>query len=860
MKTKYYLFLTVLVLGIQQPVAAQQLAGAGRGVQALNEQLLNKTSNLIQGAIQNQDGSFSTTLYTFDQVTIFSYFHDTEIQLQNIAGDTLSTDTLAANTYKTIYLSSGVYRVNGSKSFTVLIGDATTNSVQGFFAVDQSGRGTSTLLNTYMMGSDWGSERFIVFAYDDETSFSIRNLDDNTLLFAGTLDKGEHFTMPQTPYSTFLQVSSNKPVSALSYADQDYYVPSANGTFSGTLFYGYSAYIGNWSNSITVTSYHNENPVLVTNSVTGDTLMADTLDVGQVITYAVSEETYWTVESEKTVTAANIPFVSFSGSYLYMTRAVDETGIGAGTLFYVPTIGSRIDVFSFEDNNEVLITYLGTYSEYPYPDNPDTVYSGTMQAGNGYYFNSLTGSHVYKIEGTGNLSVVQSYQGFGAEFMPLSYAQELPDLAINENGLSFNPPDSTFSAGDMVTVTLAVYNYGPVDAFNVEIALYDGNINNEGTAPVIDSKVIPMIAGQDSVVVEAFFVVPADPEYRQLSLVVDPDDEITESNSSNNSIIRPLVPNKDLLPPLPVAITAPSGLDLEEDTLTNNPFTVTADIFNEGTVNAENVVIQLQTFNGLSVIEGNADTSIAAIAGKGSVSLSWKIMANKDSSGTNKYMLFIDADNVEAKNIYRSVYVPDIVPPANPKNLAAAKSTENNHSVLLGWTPNSENDVAGYEIYYGTESGLYDGTEANEGISPISISTFNEFELSGLDETATYYFAIKAFDGSNNRSAFSDEVSLSLATSINPELVLPKQFEISQNYPNPFNPSTKISYSLPKQAQVEIILYDILGREISTLVNEVKNAGTYHLMLDMKEYSSGIYIYRIKAGSYTQTRKLTLLK
>ncbi|HBZ37328.1 MAG TPA: hypothetical protein DEO59_02230, partial [Balneola sp.] len=78
--------------------------------------------------------------------------------------------------------------------------------------------------------------------------------------------------------------------------------------------------------------------------------------------------------------------------------------------------------------------------------------------------------------------------------------------------------------------------------------------------------------------------------------------------------------------------------------------------------------------------------------------------------------------------------------------------------------------------------------------------------------------------------------------------------------PNPFNPTTSISYKIPETANVQITLYDMLGRKLSTLVNERKLAGAYQLTLDMSTYSSGIYLYRMQAGNFVQTRRLTLIK
>ncbi len=89
---------------------------------------------------------------------------------------------------------------------------------------------------------------------------------------------------------------------------------------------------------------------------------------------------------------------------------------------------------------------------------------------------------------------------------------------------------------------------------------------------------------------------------------------------------------------------------------------------------------------------------------------------------------------------------------------------------------------------------------------------------------------------------------------------LPNDYYISQNYPNPFNPTTTISYSILQLTYVTLKVYDSLGREIATLVNSEKNPGKYEVNFDGSKLSSGVYFYRITAGSFTQTKKLILLK
>ena len=88
----------------------------------------------------------------------------------------------------------------------------------------------------------------------------------------------------------------------------------------------------------------------------------------------------------------------------------------------------------------------------------------------------------------------------------------------------------------------------------------------------------------------------------------------------------------------------------------------------------------------------------------------------------------------------------------------------------------------------------------------------------------------------------------------------PKMFSLSQNYPDPFNPTTTISFSLPSQSFVSLKVYDIIGREVATIISGEMSAGTYSRQWNATKMSSGIYFYRLQSGSYTQTKKLVLLK
>ena len=92
------------------------------------------------------------------------------------------------------------------------------------------------------------------------------------------------------------------------------------------------------------------------------------------------------------------------------------------------------------------------------------------------------------------------------------------------------------------------------------------------------------------------------------------------------------------------------------------------------------------------------------------------------------------------------------------------------------------------------------------------------------------------------------------------ESEVPVEYKLTQNYPNPFNPSTMIEFSIVNPEFVTLKVYNILGQEVATLVNEMKNPGNYSVRFDASNLSSGVYIYKLQTESYTATRKMILQK
>ena len=153
--------------------------------------------------------------------------------------------------------------------------------------------------------------------------------------------------------------------------------------------------------------------------------------------------------------------------------------------------------------------------------------------------------------------------------------------------------------------------------------------------------------------------------------------------------------------------------------------------------------------------------------------------------------------------------------------------------------------------------------------SPIKdLPTINPGATAGPSSTCRVYYIDSLFPGYFNFKVeimidncvyWTDSMKV-IVTGIEEITVQPILFKLEQNYPNPFNPSTTIKYSIPKQSYVTIKIYDVPGREVQTLVNEQKPAGNYQVEFNAANLPSGVYFYRIQAGSFKQVRKMMLIK
>ncbi len=185
-----------------------------------------------------------------------------------------------------------------------------------------------------------------------------------------------------------------------------------------------------------------------------------------------------------------------------------------------------------------------------------------------------------------------------------------------------------------------------------------------------------------------------------------------------------------------------------------------------------------------------------------------------------------------------------------PVELISFIGSNVNSNVLLNWTTGTETNNSGFEIQRSSDRIIFN----NIAFVPGFGTTTERRNYSYTDNSANsgkYFYRLKQIDF-NGAFEYSNIIEV--------ELVAPNKFDLKQNYPNPFNPSTVISYQLAANSQVTLKVYDIIGNEVSTLVDENQDAGNYDVQFDASILSNGVYFYTIKADNFTSTKKMILVK
>jgi hypothetical protein len=289
-------------------------------------------------------------------------------------------------------------------------------------------------------------------------------------------------------------------------------------------------------------------------------------------------------------------------------------------------------------------------------------------------------------------------------------------------------------------------------------------------------------------------------------------------------------------------------------------------------------------------------------------------MHNDSSSGIFIWYKSINTSTNEASidiykvgSPYSETQILQMTPPSRPMGLKADSCIfmNNNYRPYITWLHNREPDMErsnGEESFkryklYRTTSSDYNSVPSESNYSyiatvdiPVSVTPYyiDTSLISGCylpDEGPCppwcwipYFIryrvqAVDLYDSISVKSDFASTLGIRLENGgqygggedDNPKIhttnnLIPKSFDLKQNYPNPFNPITNIKFDLPKDIFVTIKIYDIIGREIKILVNEFKQAGSYLISFNGSELASGIYFYRIQAGSFVSVKRMVLIK
>jgi hypothetical protein len=208
--------------------------------------------------------------------------------------------------------------------------------------------------------------------------------------------------------------------------------------------------------------------------------------------------------------------------------------------------------------------------------------------------------------------------------------------------------------------------------------------------------------------------------------------------------------------------------------------------------------------------------------------------------------------------------------PSAPQNIAISSygaTRFNPGHPKITWSGNSEPDMskagAVYKIYRNSSS------PAGTYLATVAYNSAHEYIDNAVDVGSTglfLYYRIKAQDADGLLSPYSSEVNIQSSNwqqkygDIVTEQVVPNNYSLDQNFPNPFNPSTTINYAIPKSGNVSIKVYNIIGEEVSTIQNGYKDAGYYSVNFDASKLSSGIYVYKIFSGTFSDVKKMMLMK
>lgn len=446
-----------------------------------------------------------------------------------------------------------------------------------------------------------------------------------------------------------------------------------------------------------------------------------------------------------------------------------------------------------------------------------------------------------------------------ASNITLSLSSDHPDIIINNGSISIGDIQARTSVNNNQKLTFTIGQSMPADII-VKMMV---TVSTNGTPMYVDTLSfitgIPAIVFADTTnVISTLWTVTATPanspkwEETNLSFYSPP---VSYTDSKNGNYINNATVTMTLTNPIDLSqynnpvLVFWTRFDIEDNwdygqvsVSTNNGATWTAlpGLYTEpGTGSFQP--------NGEPVYDGVQSSWVREeinLAGYNSSNVKFRFQLRTDGAVTR--------DGWYVDDIAVIAYVPI------PVELTFFAAAAINGKVHLEWSTASELNNHGFEIQrasnpvdqFGKKNWYTIGFVEGAGTTTES-KNYSFIDKNPLDGVSYYRLKQIDLDGSFR---YYDEVLI--------EDAMPVEYELSQNYPNPFNPGTVINYSLAKPGNVEIKVFDILGAEVATLVSEYKEAGKHKVELnaDDLKLGSGVYLYSIKSGSFSQTRKMVVLK
>lgn len=237
-------------------------------------------------------------------------------------------------------------------------------------------------------------------------------------------------------------------------------------------------------------------------------------------------------------------------------------------------------------------------------------------------------------------------------------------------------------------------------------------------------------------------------------------------------------------------------------------------------------------------------------------------VAFSSKSVTNNYKGIQDSlrnNQFKYKSLPPTMPWLDSVPPLAPVNLSATIAT---NSVTLQWQKPAkalDDDTAQYFVIYRVQSPDTINTDKVKQILVITKNDTTRFVDNAVVNGQSYTYAVTSIDKLDNESETYASINLTV-TGVKDVVVAPQVFALAQNYPNPFNPTTTFTFTLPGANQTTLTVYDLLGREVATIVDEMLGAGTHTYQFSGANLASGVYLYHLVSGTFVETKRMILQK